>query len=96
MFMVLANAITPATRASGVAGPIADTALTQPRPAWIQPLINTGSVSASGAVIVDPGFGFQTVPSAAFISSGGLLTTSVPAATVSVGGITDYSWVQPF
>jgi hypothetical protein len=95
MFVGMAGAIVAGTRASNVAGPIADITLTQPRPAWIQPGIGTGSVTVTGTVIVDPGFGFQSAPSLGFISSGGTLSTSV-AATASVGGQTDYSWVQPF
>jgi hypothetical protein len=95
MFVGMAGAIVGGTRATNTAGPVADTALTQPRPAWIQPGIGTGSITVTGTVVVDPGFGFQAVPTLGFITAGGLITTSV-AATATVGGQTDYSWVQPF
>jgi hypothetical protein len=85
-------------RAATAAGPIADTLLTLPRPAWIQPLINTGSVSTVGNVIIDPGFGFQTVPTiiAMFGTGGAAPPTTMPNITALMGGISDVSWVQPF
>ena len=90
-------------RAAGLGGAglvgngIQDTGLVFPRPAWIQPLLNSGSVSTTGNLIVDPGFGFQVAPivtpmiaTLATAPSTGINITSL------VGGISDTSWIQPF
>lgn len=101
-FLMAMSGISPVAggtaRAATAAGPIADNNLTLPRPAWIQPLINTGSVSTVGSVIIDPGFGFQTVPTVTimFGTGGAAPPTTLPNITALMGGISDTSWVQPF
>lgn len=96
MLVAMSGAIVSGTRATNVAGPIVDTGLTQPRPAWIQPSLNAGSVSTTGSVIVDPGFGFQAVPTLALINGTGLAGSSGISITSLVGGQSDTNWVQPF
>lgn len=96
-FMVVTSGgvLAAGIRATSVAGPIADISLTQPRPAQITGTSTAGGkivASANGPVITDAGFGFQLVPSGIVVT--GLATTAaVPVMTV--GGITDVSWLQP-
>jgi hypothetical protein len=96
-FLVLAPpAIVAGTRASNVAGPIADTALTLPRASWINGTSTAGgAVTATGAVVADAGFGHQAVPNGIVIAGGSALATTVAQVTITVGGITDTSYIQP-
>lgn len=77
--------------------PIHEKGSTFPRPARIS--IAAGStVTTTGAVVEDAGFGIQLVPALAAVGQvvvfTGFLTGQVqPVATV--GGITDTSWLQP-
>jgi len=96
MLVAMSGAIVSGTRAANVAGPIADTGLTQPRPAWIQPNITAGTVGTAGNIVIDPGFGFQAVPTVALISGTGVAVLSAINITTTVGGISDTSFVQPF
>jgi len=96
-FLLLSQGgIVGGTRASNVAGPIADTALTLPRMAQIQGSTTAGGkIQAPGSGIVDAGFGFQAVPNAIPIAGGSGLATTQAQVNFSVGGITDTSYVQP-
>lgn len=55
-----------------------------------------GAVTATGAVINDAGL-FQAVPTGLVIASGtGALPTTTAIVTITVGGITDQFYMQPF
>jgi hypothetical protein len=68
--------------------------LTDVRPAWIQAALNSGAITATGQIITNNGYGFQAVPSAVAISANGLPTGGA-TLVMSVGGITDTSYIQP-
>lgn len=88
--------IAASSRASNTAGPIADINLTQPRIAVITGTSTSGGkIQTSGAVIVDSGFGFQAVPGAYVFPGGATVPTTLATPTISVGGVTDTSWIQP-
>jgi len=53
-----------------------------------------GAVTATGAVVNDGGL-FQAVPNGFVIAGGSGLATTVAQVTITVGGITDHSLVQP-
>ncbi len=95
-FLVLTQGgIVAGTRATNVAGPIADTGLTQPRQAQIAGTTATNAITASGAVVVDAGFGLQAVPNGIVLAGGTGTATANGRVTCVVGGITDTSYVQP-
>jgi hypothetical protein len=88
--------LTAGTRASNIAGPIADIGLVFPRPARLAGTSTAGgATTATGIVIEDAGFGLQAVPNAIITAGGGALPTTAAAGTFSVGGTTDTSWIQP-
>lgn len=94
--IIVPPAIVAGTRASNTAGPISDTSLTFPRAAWINGTSTAGgAITATGAVVPDAGFGMQAVPNGIVIAGGTALATTVGQATITVGGITDTSYVQP-
>jgi len=99
-FIVMAaGGIVSGTRASNVAGPIADTGLVLPRIAQLQGTSTAGgklqpSPGAAAAVIGDAGFGYQAVPSLVVLPSGTGAPSTIGQATATVGGITDTSWIQ--
>jgi hypothetical protein len=92
-FLLVNSGAITATRAANVAGPIADTLLTQERLGIIQPTIAGGVITATG-IIIDAGFGFQAVPGVGLVSSTGVAPTTGINITPTVGGITDLSYVQ--
>lgn len=88
--------IVSGTRASNVAGPINDTLLTQPRMAMISGTSTAGgAIQTTGAVVVDPGFGFQAIPSLGVLPAGNALPTVIAQATATVGGTSDQTYLQP-
>jgi len=100
-FLVLAPAgggIVAGTRATNVAGPIADTGLTLPRMAQIQGTTTAGGkaqASTVGATVIgDAGWGFQAVPNMLVLPMGTGAPTVIAQAVATVGGITDTSWIQ--
>lgn len=99
-FLILSQGgIVSGTRAANTAGPIADTSLTLPRMAQIAGTTATGKIPASATgtppFITDAGFGFQAVPNGIVLAGGTGLATTVAQVTLTVGGITDTSWIQP-
>jgi len=70
-----------------------DTLLTWARPAWASAGTSAGAVVDTNKVIVDPGFGMQAAPAVCVIGSS---STTTAAATATVGGVADTSFVQPF
>jgi hypothetical protein len=92
-FLLVNSGAITAARAANVAGPIADTLLTQERMAIIQPTIAGNVITATG-IIIDAGFGFQAVPGVGLVSSTGVAPTTGINITPTVGGITDLSYVQ--
>jgi hypothetical protein len=93
-FGIIANGMLTATRASNVAGPIADVGLTQERIGVVQLNISGGVVQGSGNIFLDNGFGFQAVPGFGLVTSSGVAPTTGVNITPTVGGITDTSYVQ--
>lgn len=91
--------IVAGTRASNVAGPIADTALTIPRPARIDGTTSAGgalgTTELTAAVVTDAGFGFQAVPKGMVVSASAVAPATIATVTLTVGGITDTSFIQP-
>jgi len=85
------------TAASGTSGSIADVGLTRPRPARILGTSTSGgAITATGAVIIDAGFGIQGVPYGIVLAGGSGTVTTIGQATITVGSIaSDRSWVQP-
>ena len=71
--------------------------LTFPRPARIQGVISSGTVIQTGQVIEDAGLGIQVVPVPLPIYAITSTTAVVPqfATTLTVGGTTDTSLIQP-
>lgn len=96
-FLLLTNGgIVAGSRASNTAGPLADTGLTQPRLGMIAGTSTAGgAITATGAVVVDPGFGFQAVPTLGVVPAGNSLPTTIAQATATVGGQSDTSFIQP-
>jgi hypothetical protein len=96
-FLVMAPpTLVAGTRASNTAGPIADTGLSFPRAAYITGTSTAGgAIAVSGSVVQDAGL-FQAVPNGFVIAGGSGLPTTTAIVTISVGGITDTSWLQPF
>ena len=92
MFMPITVA---GTRAANTAGPINDTGLTQPRPAFVTLTITGGVVQAGGGTITDNGFGFQAVPLFGLVTTSGVAPTTGVNITSTVGGISDTSYLQP-
>lgn len=80
-----------------VINPQFDKSLLLPRQANISGTSTSGgAVTATGAVINDAGL-FQAVPTGLVIASGtGALPTTTAIVTLTVGGITDTSFIQPF
>jgi hypothetical protein len=80
-----------------VVNPLHTTGLTFPRPARINALITTGTVVATGSTIEDAGLGIQVVPNGVLAYTFTSTTGVVPdiTAALSVGGITDTSFLQP-
>jgi len=94
--IIVAPTIVGGTRASNVAGPIADTALTAPQAGWITGVTTSGGkITSVNAVVADAGFGLQAVPNGFVVAGGTGLGTTTAVVTITVGGITDTSWVQP-
>jgi hypothetical protein len=88
------------TRASNVAGPIADIGLVQPRAAIVQPNVSGGAIAAGtlgqNAFIIDPGFGFMAVPTFAYaIGSGVAAAATTGSITATVGGVSDTTFLFP-
>jgi hypothetical protein len=83
--------------ASNTAGPISTTGLSFPRAAWFTGVSTAGgAITATGAITQDAGL-FQAVPTGFVLPSGtGALPTTTAIVVVTVGGITDTSWLQPF
>lgn len=70
--------------------------LITPRPAQIAGTSTAGgAITATGAVIVDAGYGFQAVPNGIVVAGGSGLATTVGQVTLTVGGTTDTSILQP-
>lgn len=93
-FILVNNGAITATRASNVAGPIADFNLTQERLAIVQLNISGGVVQSTGNIIIDAGFGFQAVPGVGLVTSTGVAPTTGINIAPTVGGTTDVSYVQ--
>jgi hypothetical protein len=90
--------IVSGTRAANTAGPIADTNLTDPQMAIITGTSTSGGkipVGSTSTVVMNAGFGFQAVPNAIVLPGGATVPTTLATPTLTVGGITDTSWVQP-
>lgn len=96
-FLILTTGDVIATAAAAnTAGPIAGIGLTRPRMARVEGVSTAGGlVTAVNAVIGDAGFGIQQVPKAVVLAGGTGLATTVGQVTLTVGGVTDRSWVQP-
>lgn len=54
-----------------------------------------GAITATGAITVDSGLGFQAVPDGIVVAGGSALATTVGQVTVTVGGVADTSFIQP-
>lgn len=83
---------------SVLTNPSSTTGLTTPRPALLQGTSTAGGgATATGAVIVDPGCGFQAVPNLAVMIAGTATISAAawPVISATVGGQTDLSYVQP-
>lgn len=90
-----APTLVPGTAAANTAGPISAPGLSFPRAAWFFLNISGGVVQGSGNVVTDPGI-FQAVPTFGLVSSTGVAPTAGVNITVTVGGINDISYIQPF
>jgi len=77
--------------------PIHEKASTFPRPARIQAGLASNVVTSTGAVVEDGGFGIQQAPSAIVIGQLLAITgvTLGTAPLLTIGGVTDTSWLQP-
>lgn len=97
-FLILAvgGQVATGSRASNVAGPIADVNLTSPQTAYITGTSTSGGkIATASSVVVSNGFGFQGTPTA-FVWAGGTgLATTTATPTLTLGGVTDTSWIQP-
>lgn len=91
------NMVNPITAVPVYTNPIHETQATFPRPARIS--ITAGStITTSGAVVEDGGFGIQLVPAltpVGLLASMTSFVTGVVATVATVGGVKDTSWVQP-
>lgn len=96
-FLILGvGGIVAGTAAANTAGPISTTTLTVPRMAVITGTSTSGgAVTPGGAVVDDGGFGFQAVPSAVVLPGGGTVPTHLATPVLSVGGVSDTSWLMP-
>lgn len=71
---------------------------TFPRPARIVTALAANVIVTTGSVIEDGGFGIQVIPTAQYIGSLGSIVTGItggPPPTLTVGGVTDTSFLQP-
>lgn len=95
-FLVIAAGGVPATSSTVVNPQLNNTILT-PRAAYITGTSTAGgAVTATGLVIQDPGL-FGAVPTGFVIAAGtGALPTTTAIVTITVGGATDTSLLQPF
>ena len=77
--------------------PIHEKGATFPRPARIQAGLASNVVTGTGSVVEDGGFGIQAAPSAIVIGQLLAITgvTGNVAPALTVGGVTDTSWLQP-
>ena len=99
MELVTVNHLLPAATINPLfVNPIHERAITFPRPARIAMAAAGSTITTSGAVIEDAGYGIQVVPAltpiALPIGITGFMTGIVPGVA-SVGGTLDYSWLQP-
>lgn len=94
--LVMAVGGVPAT-SSTVVNPQLNASILTPRTAFITGTSTAGgAVTATGAVVQDPGL-FAAVPNGFVLPSGtGALPTTTAIVTITVGGVTDTSYVQPF
>lgn len=83
------------TDASGDVNPLLNLGLTKPRNFLIAGTSTSGgAVTATGALIDDAGWGIQRVPDAVITAGGGALPTTAGAVTITVGAMTDVSYLQ--
>jgi len=69
-----------------------------PRPCKLIPALSAGAIVASATTaptVEDWGAGFQLAPTLVPVDGKGLATTAVTTVTATVGGQTDFIWVQP-
>lgn len=82
--------------AGATVNPGISTGLFAPRQANISGTSTAGgAITATGAVINDGGL-FEAVPSGIVLAGGSGLATGQGVVTITVGGVTDTSYVQPF
>lgn len=96
-FLVMSGSgISTASLASGIVDPILDTGIALSRQAIIGGTSTSGgAVTATGAVIVDAGWGFQRIPDLYVLPSGtGALPTTTAIVTATVGATTDTCFIQ--
>lgn len=81
---------------AGIAGPIMDVNLTQPRPCWIS-ITASASALTTTATIVDAGYGFQQTFTPWVLAGLGSVPNggTVGAVTLTWGGQTDTCYLQP-
>lgn len=80
---------------SAVTNPAFDKQLFTPRAAFISGTSTAGgAITATGAVVDDPGL-FQSVPNAHVIAGGTGLATTVGQATITVGGVSGTAFLYP-
>lgn len=79
--------------------PAIEKGIIRPRAAKIVPALSGNAIVASASTapltVEDWGIGFQLIPAAVPIDGTGLATTAVTTLAFTVGGQTDFVWVQP-
>lgn len=94
-FLVTVSDGIVAGAAGVVVNPTVSTGIFAPRTGFITGTSTAGgAVTATGAVIQDGGL-FQKVPNGYVTAGGSGLATTVAQVTITVGGVTDMSFVQP-
>jgi hypothetical protein len=81
---------------AGIAGPIMDTQLTQPRPAFISITVAANALTTT-ATVIDAGYGFQQTFTPVVVGGLGSVPNSGSAGAVTLtwGGQTDTCYLQP-
>lgn len=75
--------------------PAYTTGLTLPRPARVLAAINTTTITAVGATVIDGGVGIQTIPTAIIQTAKTPALANAAGLVLTVGGQTDICVVQP-
>lgn len=83
------------TAAAGDTNPQLNLGLTKPRNFLITGTSTAGgAVTATGAIIEDAGWGIQRVPNGIITAGGDTIPTTAGVVTMTVGAITDVSYIQ--